>query len=139
MPAEAADTRGHHGNVAARRDIRRAEASRVLGLLSSEKLPARAQSWLADGADSESVRALAAAATETADEGVRLALVAEIAYERGLSFATLQAARTFEAEEIMRARSFNINVQSDIYGLSNGYTDEAVRKLREFVGRVLHR
>jgi hypothetical protein len=39
MPAEAADKRAREGNVPARRDIRRAEASRVLGVLDRAELP----------------------------------------------------------------------------------------------------
>lgn len=139
MPAEAADMRARPGNVAARRDIRRAEAGRVLGLLDSVELPERARSWIVDGADSRNVRALAAAPVDSAMDGLRRALLAEIAAERGLSFAAVQEARAFQAEEIIRARSFNLDVGTQIYGLSNGYTDELVRRLRAFVARLNRR
>jgi hypothetical protein len=139
MPADAADKRARAGNVAARRDIRRAEAGRVLGLLDSAELPERARSWIADGAETENVRALAAASDDAAADGVRLALLAEIAAERGLAFATVQDARTFQAEEIIRARSFNLDVGTQIYGLSNGYTDELVRRIRALVARLSRR
>jgi hypothetical protein len=139
MPAEAADKRARAGNVAARRDIRRAAATGVLGLLESAELPARAQAWIADGADTPNVRALAAAPTDPASDGIRRALLEEIVAERGLGFARIQDARTFQAEEIMRARSFNLEVGSQIVGLSNGYTDELVQKLRGFVARLVRR
>jgi hypothetical protein len=139
MPAEAADKRPRAGNVAARRDIRRAEASRVLDLLDSSALPDRARSWLVDGTNSENVRALAAAPSDPSADGIRAALLGEIAAELGLGFATVQEARTFQAEEIIRARSFNLDVGSQIFGLSNGLTDELARKLRGFVARLTHR
>jgi hypothetical protein len=139
MPAEAADKQQRAGNVAARRDIRRAEAGRLLGLLDSAELPERARSWIADGADSRNVRALAGAPADPATDGIRRALLTEIAAELGLSFAAVQDARTFQAEEIIRARSFNVDVGTQIYGLSNGYTDELVRRLRAFVARLSRR
>ena len=139
MPAESADQRARAGNVAARRDIRRAEAARVLGLLDSSSLPTRAQNWIVDGADSPNVRALSIAPTVAASERVRDALLTEIAAERGLGFASIQDARTFQAEEIIRARSFNLDVNSQIVSLSNAYTDELWQKLRGFVARLTHR
>jgi hypothetical protein len=139
MPAEAADKRARPGNVAARRDIRRAEAGRVLGLLDSAELPERAQSWIADGADSPNLRALAAAPVDAAADGIRRALLAEIAIELGLSFAAVQDARTFQAEEIIRARSFNLDVGTQIYGLSNGLTDELVHRVQRFFARLARR
>jgi len=139
MPAEAADKRAAAGNVAARRDIRRAEASRVLGLLDSSGLPERAQNWIVDGADSSNVRALALAPVDAASERLRDALLTDIAAERDLSFASVQDARTFQAEEIIRARSFNLDAGSQLVSLSNAYTDELIQKLRGFVARVTHR
>jgi hypothetical protein len=139
MPAEAADQRAGAGNIAARRDIRRAEAARVLGLLDSSGLPERARSWIVDGADSPTVRALAMAPADSASDGARHALLIEIAAERGLGFARVQDARTFQAQEIIRARSFNLDVSSQIFSLANAYTDEVIHKLRGFVARLTHR
>jgi hypothetical protein len=136
MSVEAADNR-RLGNVAVRRDIRRAEAGRILGLLNAAELPERARQWLADGADSANVRALAAA--RSSDDGVRCALLHEIAEEFDLGFATQQAARTFQAEEIIRAPSFSMDVTAQIYGLSNSFTDDLVRRLRGFVARLTAR
>jgi hypothetical protein len=139
MPAEAADQRAGAGNIAARRDIRRAEAARVLGLLDSSGLPERARSWIVDGADSPTVRALAMAPADSASDGARHALLIEIAAERGLGFTRVQDARTFQAQEIIRARSFNLDVSSQIFSLANAYTDEVIHKLRGFVARLTHR
>jgi hypothetical protein len=138
MPADDADKRDRMGNVAARRDIRRAEAARILGLLDSGELPDRARGWLLDGADSVNVRALATAPGGEPGEGIRLALLGEIAQELRLGFSSLQAARTFQAEEIIRARHFGADIGQQLYGLSNGYTDELVRNLRGFVARMIH-
>jgi hypothetical protein len=111
----------------------------MLGFLDSAELPERARSWIADGAESPSVRALAAAPVDSASDGVRRALLGEIVTERGLGFSAVQDARSFQAEEIIRARSFNLDVGSQIVNLSNGYTDELVTKLRGFVARLTHR
>jgi hypothetical protein len=139
MPADDAEKRDRLGNVASRRDIRRAEAARMLGLLDSEKLPDRARGWLLDGADTVNVRALATAPGGVTDEGIRVALLGEIAQELRLGFSSLQAARTFQAEEIIRAHRFGADIGQQLYGLSNGYTDELVRNLRGFVARLIHR
>lgn len=109
----------------------------MLGLLEIGGLPERARGWLADGADSSNVRALAAG--ESATDGVRIALLREVAAEFGLGFATGQDARRFQAEEIMRARGFGADVGAQIYELSNGLTDELVGRLRGFFARLIHR
>jgi hypothetical protein len=92
---------------------------------------------LADGADSVNVRALAGG--ELANDDVRLLLLKDIAAEFGLEFPTLQDARRFQAEEIIRSRHLGQNVTFQIYGLSNGYTDELVQRLRRAVVRLIHR
>jgi hypothetical protein len=109
----------------------------MLGMLDVTELPERARRWLADGADSANVRALAAG--EGATEGIRFALVHEIAAEFNQLFSTPQDARRFQAEEIIRARTFDLDVGGQIYSLSNGYTDELVRRLRAFVARRTRR
>jgi hypothetical protein len=111
----------------------------MLGLLDSTELPARACAWLLDGADTANVRALATSPAGGAGEGIRLALLREIAQELRLGFTSMQAARTFQAEEIIRARHFGADIGQQLYGLSNGYTDELVRNLRGFLARVIHR
>lgn len=111
----------------------------MLGLLDSTELPHRARVWLLDGADTPGIRALTATSTRRDSDGVRLALLREIAQELGLGFSSLQAARTFQAEEIIRARHFAADIGQQLFGLSNGFTDELVRNLRGFVARVIHR
>jgi hypothetical protein len=136
MPPEPAENR-RRGNVAAQYDIRRAEARRLLGMLDSSELPERARGWLADGAESSNVRALAG--IEALADGVSQALVGEIAAEFGLGFASLQEARRFQSEEVIRARGFGADVSAQIYTLSNGLTDEVVGRLRSFVAKLIHR
>lgn len=111
----------------------------MLGLLDGTGLPDRARSWLVDGADTANVRALATSPISPDDEGIRMALLREIAEELRLGFPSLQAARTFQAEEIIRARHFGADIGRQLYGLSNGYTDELIRNLRGFVARVIRR
>jgi hypothetical protein len=111
----------------------------MLDLLDPDELPERARGWLLDGADTANVRALAISPSGAAAKGIRLALLREIADELRLGFASLQAARTFQAEEIIRARHFGADIGAQLYSLSNGYTDGLVRNLRGFVARVIHR
>ena len=111
----------------------------MLGVLDSTDLAERAGQWLADGADTANVRALVAAPRDGSAEGICLALLREIASELGLGFDSQQAARSFQAEEIVRARTFSMDVGAQIYGLSNGFTDELVRKLRGFAARLTQR
>jgi hypothetical protein len=135
MPPDPAEKR--RGNVAAQYDIRRAEARRLLGMLDPVELPERARGWMTDGADSTNVRALAGG--ESAPDGVLTSLLGEVAAEFGLGFASLQDARSFQAEEILRARGFGADVGAQIFTLSNGLTDELLGRLRGFFARLIHR
>ena len=139
MPAHEANNPARPGNVAARHDIRRAEAARMLGLLGGTGLPERAGGWLVDGADTANVRALATSPIGLDAEGIRRALLREIAEELGLGFPSLQAARTFHAEEIIRQRHFGADIGQQLYGLSNGYTDELVSRFRRALARLARR
>ncbi|MDQ1545944.1 MAG: hypothetical protein QOH69_848 [Actinomycetota bacterium] len=111
----------------------------MLGLLDGTALPERARAWLIDGADTRNVRALATTPIGPDGEGIRMALLREIAEELGLGFPSLQAARTFHAEEIIRARHFGADIGQQLYGLSNGYTDELVRRFRGVLSRLAGR
>lgn len=81
-------------------EIRAAEAARMLGLLVSSELPARAGEWLAAGVDTPNVRALAGASAEVT-AGVRAALLAEIAGDTHQAPATLAEARAIHAETVI--------------------------------------
>jgi hypothetical protein len=116
-------------------DIRRAEAARMLGFLGTDGLTERATRWLADGVDTPNVRALAQG-SDVAD-GVRLALVGEIAADLGIGFATVQDARRVHAEQIIRSMSSGENVGLQIYALSNGFTDEFAARVRRLLARLL--
>lgn len=118
----------------ARSDIRQSEAARMLGLLQAGDLADRARQWLSAGFDTANVRALAGAAEAT--DGVRLALVGEIAAEHGLGFATIQDARRAHAEQIIRSIGAGEFATPQLYALSNGFTDEWMSRLRHLVARV---
>ncbi|MCU1597598.1 MAG: hypothetical protein JWQ47_1337 [Glaciihabitans sp.] len=116
-------------------DIRRAEAARMLGFLGAHGLTERASRWLASGVDTPNVRALAEGSDAT--DGVRLALVGEIAADLGIEFPTVQDARRVHAEQIIRSMSSGENVDLQIYALSNGFTDEFAARARRFLARLL--
>jgi hypothetical protein len=118
-------------------DIQLAEAARILGLLTTDQLGERATGWLAAGIDTANVQALAQSSQDA--DGIRLALVAEIAREFGIRFARLQDARRYYSEHILRSMSTGNIVTSDIAALSNGYTDELVERIGGFVKRMLRR
>jgi hypothetical protein len=116
-------------------DIRHAEAARMLGFLGADGLTERASRWLASGVDTPNVRALAEGSDAT--DGVRLALVGEIAADLGIEFPTVQDARRVHAEQIIRSMSSGENVDLQIYALSNGFTDEFAARARRFIARLL--
>jgi hypothetical protein len=107
----------------------------MLDQLDAATLPARAAAWQAAGIDSRNVRALAGASDPEVSDGVRSALLAEIAAEFDLGFATLQDARSVRALDIVRAMGEGEDVGTQIYGLSNGFTDEWTGKLKAFFTR----
>ncbi len=124
--------------AAAREDIRRAEAARVVGQLDAGTLSVRASGWRDAGLDSSNVRALAGASDADVSSGVKSALLAEIAAEFGLGFATLQEARSVRAVDIVRSMGAGENVSAEIFGLSNGLTDEWVARFRSLFRRRKH-
>ena len=119
-------------------EIRRAEAARTLGLLDPSTLQVRAGQWLADGVDSPNVRALARANSETSD-GIRLALLAEIAEENGVHFETTAEARALHASSVIAAMATSSNPTLVAMTFSNNYTDEVSSRIFRAVGRIFHR
>lgn len=108
-------------------------------MLSADGLRKRAAGWRAGGVDTHNVRALEATAEgPDVSAGVRLALVAEIARELGIGFASLTEARSAQAEEVIRSMSAGEQVGTQIFDLSNGATDEFTARVRAFFGRFLH-
>ncbi|MDQ1560665.1 MAG: hypothetical protein QOE85_6 [Actinomycetota bacterium] len=107
----------------------------MLGFLGADGLTERASRWLASGVDTPNVRALAEGSDAT--DGVRLALVGEIAADLGIEFPTVQDARRVHAEQIIRSMSSGENVDLQIYALSNGFTDEFAARARRFIARLL--
>jgi len=123
---------------AALAEIRAAEAARVLGLQDPMTLPGLAQGWLRDGLDSPSLRALAGAATSGANPTgqVLLELLATIAHEQGISFGTLQAARTVHAQSVVSLISEAGEFGPQLFGLSNTVTDEFAARIGAFFRRL---
>jgi hypothetical protein len=138
-PAEPPVSRGV---IAARKEIREAEAARVLGLLEAEGLPEQASQWLVDGVATPNIRALAGLVgvpVEDVPDGVRSALVAEIAHDLSITFASSAEARSIHSEHIVRSMSQGAQMSASIYGLSNGFTDEWSGRVRGFFARLFRR
>lgn len=119
-------------------EIQKAEAERMLGLPFSTDLTQSAQQWVADGISTSNSRALAGAGEEVPD-GVRSALLQQLAAEVGANFASTSEARTFEANGIILTMSQGGEFGSELYGLSNGLTDEFTARFRRFFARLLRR
>jgi hypothetical protein len=119
------------------REIRAAEAARVLGLLDAKPLPAKAEKWMQDGVDSANVRALAGATTSGANptDQILAELLAAIAREHGVAFASLQEARSIHAEQVVSLMGTGGDFGAQVFGLSNSVTDEMVARLRRLVAR----
>jgi hypothetical protein len=135
MASEPRDEMAGGGVAAARRQIESAEAARMLGLPIPFDLSASASRWVSDGIDTANSRALAGASADT-PEGVRLALLAELAEEIGVSFVSTRDARAAHAEDIVRSMSAGEDAGGRLYALANGYTDEIVRSIRGFIDRL---
>ena len=118
--------------------IRHSEAARMLGLLDPATLSARAEQWLADGLDSANVRALAHTDGEASD-GVRLALLAEIAAENDVHFTNTAEARALHARDVIAAMATSANPTAVAMTFSNNYTDEVSSKISRAIGRLLRR
>ena len=110
----------------------------MLGLLDPATLPARAEQWLADGLDSGNVRALART-DAAASDGVRMALLAEIAEENGIHFENTAEARALHARDVIAAMATSANPTAVAMTFSNNYTDEVSSKISRAVGRLLRR
>ena len=116
--------------------ITSAEAARVIGLLDDSTLVTRAQSWLTAGIDSDALRALAADATTA---GIRSALLAEVASDVGVHFATTGEARSLHALTVIDQMTKSGDLVADVMRFSNNYTDEVTGKLRGAFDRLFKR
>jgi hypothetical protein len=105
------------------REIREAEASRMLGLLDADPLDAHAAGWLADGVDSPALRSLARSGDSGA-AAVKLALLAEAAAELGLSFRGVQDARGFHIRATMSDVDGITRAGQESFSISNAFTDQ---------------
>lgn len=119
-------------------EIHSAEARRMLDLPIGIDLAAAAQQWVVDGISTRNTLALAGAGNDVSD-GVRIALLRQLAVEVGATFSTTREARAFEANGIIKTMSEGGQVSEQLFGLSNGFTDEFTARVRRFFARLLGR
>lgn len=110
----------------------------MLGLPFSVDLSLAARQWVADGIATHDSLALAGAG-DTVPDGVRAALLQQLAREVGATFPNTHEARVFEANGLIRVMSEGGQVSPQLFGLSNGLTDEFTGRFRRFVARILRR
>ena len=112
--------------TAALRDLRAADAARVLGVLDPTGLTARAREWHAQGVTSPAVRALAAGGT-TAGPAV---LLATAAAELGVSVPDEATARVVQARAVIAVTARGGDAGQALFALSNSVTDGITGRLR---------
>ena len=110
----------------------------MLGLLDATSLPSLAQRWMIAGLDSANLRALAGASTSGANPTAQVLseLLAGIALEYGVRFASLQEARAVHAEHVVSLIGRPQEFGPQVFGLSNTVTDELVARLRRVLARL---
>ncbi len=117
--------------TAARQDLRAAEAARVLGLLDTQELPARARRWRQFGLTTPAAVAPAAGPAGTG-EGSQTVLVATLAAECGVSIQDPAVARAVHAETIigMADQDFTTSLVTFSIGITDNLTGHLRRRLR---------
>lgn len=110
----------------------------MLGLPITVDLSSAAKQWVADGIATDDARALAGAGADVSD-GVRSALLHQLAREVGATFSSTHEARTLLANGLIRTMHEGGDVADGLYGLSNGLTDELSANVRRFFARLLGR
>ena len=118
------------------REIRAAEAARMVGVLDIAELPQQAQQWVVDGISQPSARALAAlAGSVLAAAHNRAVLLATLASECHVNFANLAEARAVHADTVIRTMVTGGDFPRAVFDFSNSYTDHIASRL----GRALRR
>ncbi|GAA4685576.1 hypothetical protein [Frondihabitans cladoniiphilus] len=123
--------------VAALREIRAAEAARILGLLPAGGLVDRAEGWAAAGVTQPEIVRLATDATVS--DPTALALLGQAAARLGLTFASTQEARKAYVDDVLPDLAGSPYVGSLTFTLSNNFTDELTRNTRGRLGRLFRR
>jgi len=132
-PEEASEST--EGFSVAIQQIRAAEAARVLGLLDTDRLAARAQQWVDAGITTEGAYRLSDADSDTSPDELA-ALVKQTAAETGVHFSTTAEARAVHAQSVIASMATSADLTGDILRFSNNYTDEVTGKLSGVIRRL---
>lgn len=119
------------------REIRVAEAGRMLGLLPAGSLVDRAAGWAAVGITSPGILRLAFAADVTNDEA--LGLLAHDAAALGLSFGSTREARAVYVGDVLPDLITSADPGTLSMTVSNNFTDEVTGTARRILGRLRRR
>lgn len=122
------------GSGTALRDLRAAEAARVLGLLDLGSLPGRAAVWVENGVDTPAARALAAGGDGSQAVSPTV-LVATLAAEHGVAIHDLATARAVHAESVIGLLGTGGDFPGAVFGLSNSVTDSVTGGVRRWWSR----
>ena len=114
---------------AALRDLGAAEAARVLGLLDTAALPARARRWVQLGLTTPAAAALAAGTPEAPVDNPAV-LLATLAAECGVSIHDPVVARSVHAEAILTMAGQD--QATSLFTFSNSITDGITGRLRRW-------
>lgn len=115
------------GRATAIRDLRAADAARVLGLLDPATLPGRAQGWIAHGLVTPAALALAGG-TDRGDSAT--VLLATVAAECGVSVDDVPTARAVHAEAVLGMAGTEVGPA--VFDLANSVTDGLTSRLRRW-------
>lgn len=117
--------------AAALRDLRAAEAARVLGLLDPSTLPPRARSWVAQGLATPAALALAAGPGGPASSSP-MVLLATLAAEYEVAIHDLGQARAVHAEAVIGLAGQGGDFAGALFDLSNSVTDGITARARRW-------
>jgi hypothetical protein len=115
------------GRAIAIRDLRAAEAARVLGLLDPATLPDRARGWVAHGLVTPAALALAGGTGRGDSAPV---LLATLAAECGVSVRDIPSARAVHAEAVLGMAGADVGPA--VFDLANSVTDGVTTRLRRW-------
>jgi len=106
----------------------------MLGLERADDLAGRGENWLAAGVDAPSIRMLADGSARSPEHALRL--LRSAAVELDLTFATVQAARSYYVQSVLPdlVTPGSITGAKTIFDLSNGMTDQLTRRARRMLG-----
>ena len=118
--------------TAALKDLRAAEAARILGLLDTSTLAARAGRWVQQGLSSTATLELAATGDGAGGPQSPLVLLATVASEHGISIPDVGVARAVHAESIIGLAGAGGDISESLFDLSNSVTDGVTGGLRRW-------